>query len=83
MVAVSWMLNRRYFPTPYDMPRIAEYVAVGLALFGIGEYLAPMWIEGVWLYGVDVVLFGAFLLFAVRREQIDVGAMMRSALKRR
>ena len=83
MVVASWLLNRRYFPTPYDMPRIAEYVAVGLALFAVGEYLVPMWVDGAWLYGADVLLFGGFLLFAVRRERIDVGAMLRSVLKRR
>ena len=83
MVAASWALNRRFFPTPYDMPRIAEYVALGLLLFGVGEFVAPMWVEGAWLYGVNVVLFGAFLLFAVRRERIDLNAMVRSILKRR
>ena len=25
MVAVSWWLNRRYYPTPYDWRRIGEY----------------------------------------------------------
>ena len=83
MVVASWLLNRRYFPTPYDLKRIAEYVVVGMALFAVGEYLVPQYIGGVWLYGADIVLFGAFLLFAVRRESIDVGAMVRSVLKRR
>ena len=83
MVAASWLLNRKFFPTPYDMSRIAEYVVVGLALFVVGEYLAPQWIEGVWLNGVNALLFGVFMLFAVRRERIDVGAMVRSVLKRK
>ena len=54
-----------------------------MALFVVGEYVAPQYVEGAWLYGVNVVLFGAFLLFAVRRERIDVGAMVRSVLKRK
>ena len=83
MVVASWLLNKRYFPTPYDMPRIAQYVVVGLALFVVGEYVAPRWIEGVWLYGANAMLFGLFILFAVRRERIDVGAMMRSVVKRK
>ena len=83
MVVASWMLNRKFFPTPYDMPRIAEYVVVGLALFTVGEYLAPRWIEGLWLNAANALLFGAFILFAVRRERIDVGAMVRSVLKRK
>ena len=83
MVAASWLLNRKFFPTPYDMHRIAEYVVVGLVLFVVGEYLAPQWIKGVWLNGVNALLFGVFMLFAVRRERIDVGAMVRSVLKRK
>ena len=83
MVTASWLLNRKYFPTPYDMPRIAEYVVVGLALFTVGEYVAPRWIEGVWLNAINALLFGVFILFAVRRERINVGAMVRSVLKRK
>ena len=83
MVTASWLLNRKYFPTPYDMPRIAEYVVVGLALFTVGEYVAPRWIEGVWLNAINALLFGVFILFAVRRERIDVSAMVRSVLKRK
>lgn len=32
MVAVSWWLNRRFYPTPYDWRRIGEYVAAALAV---------------------------------------------------
>lgn len=83
MVVASWLLNRRYFPTPYDLKRIAEYVVVGMVLFAVGEYLVPQYVEGLWLYGANTLLFGVFLLFAVRREHIDVSAMVRSVLKRR
>ena len=39
MVAVSWWLNRRYYPTPYDWRRIGEYVAAALAVFAVCEAL--------------------------------------------
>ena len=33
-------------------------------------------------YAFNIVLFGAYALYLVRRERIDVAAMLRSALKR-
>ena len=82
MVAVSYWLNRRYFPTPYDLRRIGEYVALGLGLFFAGALFARhVPVRGA-EYAVNAVLFGLFALFAVRREHIDVGRLLRSALKR-
>ena len=79
MVAVSIALNRRYFPTPYEFGRIAEFVAVGLAMFAVAE-LAPL--DRMMGYVLNTTLFVAYLLYAVWREKIDVAAMLRSMLKR-
>ena len=82
MVGVSYWLNRRYYPTPYDLRRIGEYVALGLGVFFASAVFAR------WLpvrgaeYAVNGVLFGLFGLFAVRREHIDVGRLLRSVVKR-
>jgi O-antigen/teichoic acid export membrane protein len=82
MVAVSYYLNRRYFPTPYDVRRIVEYVVLGIALFGLSEALLPYVGEGV-RYGVNILIFASFVAYAVWREKIDVKAMLRTALRRR
>ena len=82
MVGGSYWLNRRYYPTPYDLRRIGEYVALGLGVFFASAVFAR------WLpvrgaeYAVNGVLFGLFGLFAVRREHIDVGRLLRSVVKR-
>jgi len=82
MVAVSWWLNRRFYPTPYDWRRIGEYVAVALALFGCCETVGAC-IGNKWLiYTFNTILFAGYLAYAVRRERIDVGAMVRAMLKR-
>ena len=47
MVGKDWNLNRRYFPTPYDIGRIVEYVVLGLALFFLSEALLPHLSEAV------------------------------------
>ena len=82
MVGVSYYLNRRYFPTPYDVRRIVEYVVLGLALFGLSEALLP-YVGEVVRYGVNIVIFASFVAYAVWREKIDLGAMMRSVLRRK
>ena len=82
MVGVSYYLNRRYFPTPYDVHRIVEYVVLGIALFGLSEALLP-YVGEVVRYGVNILIFASFVAYAVWREKIDVKAMLRTALRRR
>ncbi len=82
MVAVSYYLNRRYFPTPYDVRRIVEYVVLGLALFFVSEALLP-YVDGVAEYGMNVAIFALFVAYAVWREKIDASAMLRSVLRRK
>ena len=83
MVVVSLWLNRRYFPTPYDFGRIAEYVVAGVALYLASEALLHYGSPTVVVrYGVNVMLFVAFVVFAVWREKIDVGGLLRSVMRR-
>ena len=82
MVVVSYYLNRRFFPTPYDVRRIAEYVVLGVGLFFVSEALLP-YLGVAMQYGVNIVIFATFAAYAVGREKIDVKAMLRTALRRR
>ncbi len=83
MVAVSWWLNRRCFPTPYDWPRIGEYAAAALAVFFLCEGVLRVAGCAAVGYAFDCVMFAAYLAYVVRRERIDVGALVRAALKRK
>ena len=80
MVAVSWWLNRKYFPTPYDWRRIGEYVAVGLALYflctAVDDATESLWMQ----YGASVLVVTAYGCYAAWRENIF--AMIRMKLKR-
>ena len=83
MVAVSWWLNRRFFPTPYDWRRMGEYVVTALALFFVCER-AGVVLDNIWLsYAFNIVAFAGYTAYLVRREHIDLKAMLRSALHRR
>ena len=80
MVVLSYLLNRKYFPTPYDLRRIGEYLAIGALLYGVG-----LWCGGmvVWMrYFLYLVLVVAFVWYAIRRERLDIPGMIRSVLKR-
>ena len=84
MVAVSLWLNRRYFPTPYDFRRIAEYIVLGVALYFASELLSHYLAPGAAMhYGVNVVLFATFVAYAAKREKIDVRGLVRSVMRRR
>lgn len=80
MVAVSYWLNQRFFPVPYNLRRIGGYVLLGAALYGIGFFtdMLPL----VPKHLLNLLLVGAFVLTAVRVEKIDVAGLMRSALAR-
>ncbi|MBP3550949.1 MAG: oligosaccharide flippase family protein [Alistipes sp.] len=80
MVAVSVILNRIYYPTPYQFGRMAEYIVLALAIFFVAE-----WIElpNEWLqYTVSTIFIVIYLCYAVWREKIDVKAMFNHILRR-
>ena len=82
MVAVSYWLNRKYYPTPYPMARIVEYVAVAMAVYG-ASVAGEQWIgQPIAIYALNALLVGSYALYVVRRERIDVVAMVRSILRR-
>ncbi len=83
MVVVSYYLNRRYFPTPYNLGRMAEYVVLALALYFAGEWALSNLGRGAAMWAVNLLLFAAYAAYAVRREGIDLRAMARSILRRK
>lgn len=82
MVAVSLYLNQRFYPTPYDWPRMVEYVAVAVAAFFGAEYLVELVEQPIVGYAIHLVIFVAYCAYLVRREHIDLRAMARRVLKR-
>ena len=83
MVGVSYYLNRRYFPTPYNVGRMVEYVVLALALFFFSEWMLTGMGKGVAMWGINAVLFMGYAAYAVWREKIDLKAMALSVVKRR
>jgi O-antigen/teichoic acid export membrane protein len=75
MVTMSYRLNRRYSPTPYDTRRIGEYALAGAALFGAGT-LTGKW-PALLMYGCNAALLAAFCLYAAWREGFGPGRLYR------
>ena len=82
MVAVSWWLNRRFFPTPYDWRRMGEYTAAALAVFAAAEAVASCAGNMFVSYTFNITVLAAYVAYLIRREKIDLQAMMRAVLKR-
>ncbi len=76
MVGVSYALNRKHCPTPYPLGRIAEYVLLGAALYGISYFTAMLPLLPKYL--CNLALLGAYGLWFLRRENINLPQMVRS-----
>ncbi len=81
MVAVSIVLNRLYFPTPYAWGRMAEHVALALLVFGVSERIVPD--DVIMRYTLNTVLFVLYVARVVFRENIDVKGLVKAVLRRR
>ena len=80
MVAVSIILNRIYYPTPYQFGRMVEYIVLALAMFAVAEYISVP--NEVLRYTIATALVVIYLAYAVWREKIDVVAMFNHILRR-
>lgn len=83
MVAVSYLLMRRFYPVPYAVGRMAEFVALALVCFLLGEAAAGAIGNIVLRYAVNTLLLGGYLAYLVRRERIDVRGLAKAVLKRK
>jgi len=76
MVVVSYYLNRKHYPVPYDLRRMGGYLLLGAVLYGAGTLcggLAP-WAR----YLINSGLVIIFAWYAVWRERIDLAGLFRS-----
>ena len=80
MVVVSYALNQRFCRTPYDVRRIGEYFLAGGALYGVTALAGPL--PTAPRIALGVLLLALYGCFAVRRERIDVKALLKSITKR-
>ncbi len=80
MVVLSYLLNRKHCPVPYDLKRIGGYALLGAGLYGVGLLCggATPWLR----YLIYLALIVIFAGYAVRRERIDLVGLARSVVRR-
>ena len=83
MVGVSYALMRRYYPVPYDLKRMAEFVGVALLLFYLGEQAARYLPHLALRYAFNTLLLVGYVVYLVRREGIDWRGLLRSVGRRK
>lgn len=49
MVLISYLLGRRYYPAPYDLPRVIGYITLGLGLYATHRALIERLDWNVWV----------------------------------
>jgi hypothetical protein len=81
MVAVSVVLNRIFYPTPYQFGRMTEYVVLALAIFFVAEQFEVA--NEVLRYTLSTIFIVLYLAYAVWREKIDLRGMLNHILRRR
>lgn len=80
MAVLSYLLNRKYCPVPYDLRRIGGYALLGAVLYGAGMLCGGVtaWAR----YLIYLALVAIFAGYAVGRERIDLRGLLRSAMRR-
>ncbi len=66
MFAVSYALNRRYYPTPYNLPRVGSYALFGALAFGAMHYTATL--PTALFYLLNTLLLGGYAAYGLWRE---------------
>ncbi len=65
MVALSYLLGRRYYPVPYDLWRVFGYIVLGLGLYGASRALVAGLNWDAPLVGLGLMLLFFLLVFAI------------------
>ena len=81
MVVWSFILCHKHYPLPFNYRRMAEYVVVAAAIYALSEVAATQLNHTAWV-ALNGVLFLAAVLFAIKRERIDVAALCKAAVKK-
>lgn len=69
MVALSYYLNQKYHPVPYDLKSIFGYLGLGAVIYFLAVLIPidPLWAK----YTFRMSLIAIFVLLAARREKIN------------
>lgn len=80
MVLISFVMGRKYYKIPYDLPRILLLILAGLFIFLVFSRL--QFVHNLRNYLVNIVVILIYIWFFIRMEKIDILKLVKKRLKR-
>ncbi len=75
MVLLSYFLNQKYYPIPYDLKTIFKYMGAGAVIYTISVVL-PIEHTALRLLA-NTILFITFILFFIQQEKINLRSILK------
>lgn len=76
MMTVSYLLGQKYYPVPYEVPKIVGYLALAGAIYGLQHYLRAEGL-GFWpLQITGVAGMGVYLAVIAWSERKDIARLL-------
>lgn len=74
MMVISYLLGQKYYPINYHVGRLAFYIVLSLALFGLTQLIATPnnWVN----MGVGTVLIVIYVMVVLRTEHVTLRQML-------
>ncbi len=73
MAVISYGFSRKYYPVPYNIPKILFYLALAVGFFFVGRYLENELIGewNVWSFLANTTLLIVYAIIFISREKAD------------
>ncbi len=68
MVAISYLLSKKYYPIPYDLKRLALYLSIAISVVLLEIFIISTW-TAIIAYPVRICLLVGFCLLAFQIER--------------
>ena len=75
MMITTYLIGQRYYPVPYNIKKIAAYLAIMLLLFGLETGLRQLTESLIIRLTGATILMGIFLLLIVKAESNEMKTM--------
>ncbi len=72
MMLLSFMWGQKYYPIPYEVPKMGRYLGVMLLLYAIQAGISKVVDVPVLRIATGTVLFGAYLFYILKQEKQEL-----------
>jgi O-antigen/teichoic acid export membrane protein len=72
MMLLSFMWGQKYYPIPYEVPKMGRYLGVMLLLYAIQAGISKVVDVPLLRIATGTVLFGAYLFYILKQEKQEL-----------